>query len=451
MVGWRVVNSVEEYLDWVREVVDPAGNFAFRGQARAEWSLECGAARRLSRHDDMSSGLTERDLQEKFVQYHRIKLIRPARNYGFGSQQGRELGDLEILAKLQHLGAATCLLDFTRNPLIALWMACENKAEHGHDARVVAVNYSDRARFRELGQIEAQNKDNLGQILGYFAEGTRSSMSWYWEPPLVEDVAPRIIRQDSLFVLGHAVLPEAGTQSAVISASNKREILEALISQHGLSSESLYKDIYGFAFANSQHSGLQAIAITRDYVESGREAFTQENFEAAIQDFTEAVYLQPQNAATYCFLAHARSGLGRSESSVPQLRDAQYRDAIEDYDKAMRNLGQTLSPMDQILRSSILHNRGNVRAALGDLVRAMEDYTDCIDTESNSIPSGGTPHYNRANAYFKMGKWACAIADYMESIGQGMSVRDAHFNLANTYIRQGSYREALEHYTEAIA
>src|SRR5438105_1147733 len=45
---------------------------------------------------------------------------------------GRRLTDLELLAVLQHFGAATRLLDFTKNAFSALWFACNSDpAEYG--------------------------------------------------------------------------------------------------------------------------------------------------------------------------------------------------------------------------------------------------------------------------------------------------------------------------------
>ena len=37
--------------------------------------------------------------------------------------------DLEILGDLQHNGAATCLVDFSKNLLVSLWFACGNNAK----------------------------------------------------------------------------------------------------------------------------------------------------------------------------------------------------------------------------------------------------------------------------------------------------------------------------------
>ena len=38
---------------------------------------------------------------------------------------------LQLLARLQHFGAATGLLDFSYSPLVALWFACEDPSPRG--------------------------------------------------------------------------------------------------------------------------------------------------------------------------------------------------------------------------------------------------------------------------------------------------------------------------------
>ena len=50
-------------------------------------------------------------------------LIKEARRQGHDQKNGQQLSDLELLAELQHFRAATCLIDFTRSALVALWFA----------------------------------------------------------------------------------------------------------------------------------------------------------------------------------------------------------------------------------------------------------------------------------------------------------------------------------------
>ena len=109
-------SRVIDHLAWQ----SPGG---WRGQANLEWKLDSGAARRLR--------LVERDVSEPeavVADYERTLLHR-ARLNGWGVHAGRELGDLELLARLQHHGAATRLLDFTRSVYVALWFAASQQPE----------------------------------------------------------------------------------------------------------------------------------------------------------------------------------------------------------------------------------------------------------------------------------------------------------------------------------
>jgi hypothetical protein len=90
---------------------------AWRGQASADWSLDPPLVRRYRRHsqDGPGAALTEPSLRavEK-------ALVERARAAGLGD----DLSELELLARLQHHGAATRLLDCSCNAFVALWFAC---------------------------------------------------------------------------------------------------------------------------------------------------------------------------------------------------------------------------------------------------------------------------------------------------------------------------------------
>ena len=81
---------------------------------------------------------TERQLR-KFE----ADVIEEARDWSLDwHSTGGRLTALELLAALQHYGVPTRFLDFTFNPLIALWFAVEKDAES--DGRVFAIDISDR-------------------------------------------------------------------------------------------------------------------------------------------------------------------------------------------------------------------------------------------------------------------------------------------------------------------
>lgn len=140
------VKSVAEGWQKLQRLTDPEGNYAYRGQENAEWGVESGASRRLN----LTNIGRPQDDQERFIRYHETELLDPARMDGYGVEEGRPLSDLELLAKLQHHGAATCLIDFTRNFLVAMWFACQPHKEK--NGKIFILNTSDEKNFLYLGE-----------------------------------------------------------------------------------------------------------------------------------------------------------------------------------------------------------------------------------------------------------------------------------------------------------
>ena len=119
--------TVSDYLAEICGSPAASAIYAYRGQEDSRWPLRSAAARRLLRHYRAGSEREVPYFSRAYIEYHQNVLIDPARTRGFGLDNGRMLSDLEILATLQHFGAATGLLDFTYSPLIALWFACPNE------------------------------------------------------------------------------------------------------------------------------------------------------------------------------------------------------------------------------------------------------------------------------------------------------------------------------------
>ena len=118
------MDLLTKYQQKLAKQVEPWGKQAvliFRGQGDRSWTLNSRADRRLEKGSSPPS----------LIDNLNKVLIEPARSEEYAHQHNRELNDLELLAKLQHNGAATCLIDFTANFNIALWFACADDKTDG--------------------------------------------------------------------------------------------------------------------------------------------------------------------------------------------------------------------------------------------------------------------------------------------------------------------------------
>ena len=168
-----MASVLEKYLQQIRDATSKPGVYAYRGQSRAEWSLHSAATRRLAKtlgHDALNAP----GFSKVYIDYHRETLIGPARTRGFGVEFGRDISDLQLLAKLQHYEAATGLLDFTWSPLIALWFASR---ESDSDGKLFAVNVNDPIRVARVpSDVERQTIDAV------LSRADNEPGVHYWEP-----------------------------------------------------------------------------------------------------------------------------------------------------------------------------------------------------------------------------------------------------------------------------
>jgi hypothetical protein len=116
--------SVTSFLDAVLGI--PGDLILFRGHRCCSWPLRPTLAR-MRRRGSATMLDTERDLLNEFT-------IRSAPFLdAVGSSR-----DLDLLATAQHHGLATRLLDWTSNPLVALWFAVRQSALDGEAGVIFA-------------------------------------------------------------------------------------------------------------------------------------------------------------------------------------------------------------------------------------------------------------------------------------------------------------------------
>lgn len=213
----------------------------WRGQSNIDWRIDHSAYRRLLLTNN--GKITERD-----IVHYETELLKQATHKGYRFQDGRVLSDFELLAKLQHHGAATRLLDFTRNALIAVWFCTTKNVEKTGLLIGLHTDY--------LGGYETENQDTEYEVEIKSLEKIAHPQTW--EPPVV---TPRIAAQHSQFIYSalsddprsSIVLAKADEANVFIAISPKLKFeLDNLLERtFDLRFQTLFPDIDGFGISNS--------------------------------------------------------------------------------------------------------------------------------------------------------------------------------------------------------
>jgi hypothetical protein len=211
-------------------------------------------------------------------------LLEEARGLGHGSRDGRRLSDLELLSVLQHHGAATRLLDFTRNAFTALWFAANANLDRNGLLVAIREEPGSYARLRAERQVDRPLKDVLEglQVAGSEAAYAQERFA-LWEPRYLFD---RMRVQQSIFVLGrirnerwgsapfglrdpHLDGPPDNLMLVAVPAALKQKLSEksghsaSWESVFGLSDRYLFPELGGYASSNSAGSDFHESFFSR--------------------------------------------------------------------------------------------------------------------------------------------------------------------------------------------
>ena len=147
--------------------------------------------------------------------------------------------------------------------------------------------------------------------------------------------------------------------------------------------------------------------------------------EKAIDRFTEALRLNPNNASAY-------SSLG-----IVLFRQGEIDRAIHHFKEALR-VNPGYAPAH--------NNLGIALAQRGDTGQAVFHYSEAVKLK----PAFAKAHYNLGNILTELDKLDEAIDHYQKAIAINPAYADAHYNLGVLLIRQGKRWEAEVHLTKAI-
>ncbi len=398
------VSSIAEFKKWVNQI--GGQNMLFRGMANTRWRVESSLYRRLK-----LNGLKHVD-DDMFLEMTKV-LINRARRSQHGMKNDHKLNDLKLLVDLQHYGAATCMIDFTKKSLVALFFACEtayNKKNKEVDGKVVAFNSDNADSYDE---ISIENSD---EEIEYWIQNNKL---WVLSAKKLNN---RAASQKSVFVFGSPTLSVQNFRACKIT--NKKEILDELKEKENISAETLFDDFVGFSASHSHNKKYENWDTDSNFV-SGRLCQASGNFETAIQYYDKEIKSDPKSYESYNNRGVAKHKLGKSQ------------DAIHDFNNAIR-----LNPKS----SEAYNNRGIAKDKLGDIQDAIRDFNDAIRLS----PKSSEAYNNRGAAKNKLDKPQDALNDFNKSIELNPKNYHAHNNCGVAKGKMDNFQDAIRDFNKVI-
>jgi tetratricopeptide (TPR) repeat protein len=205
------------------------------------------------------------------------------------------------------------------------------------------------------------------------------------------------------------------------------------------------------SYGESENAAPQTVGT---FLDRGILFASRGDYAMAIEDFTEALMLDPQLSSVYMLRGRAWYASGAYVISVDEnfngitttyitgqppssAQQQAYDQAITDYTQAIK-----LDPNNTVAYSE----RGRVYKAKWDYDKAIADYNQAIRLDPNSAKR----YISRGGVYDDKGDKDRAIADYNQAIKLDPNYSNAYYARGRFYLITGDYDRAIADCTQAI-
>jgi tetratricopeptide (TPR) repeat protein len=422
------IKNITEYLGEVKKITEEnaPSRYIFRGQTDLTQDVESSAARRINTSLSGTSFSTE-----SFIKYHE-NMIEIAKMKGYHRKGNIELKDLELIAELQHFSAATFLIDFSRNPLVALWFAVKNNDEKDGVVYLLDINAPLGISQVTIDDIEKKSVQNFLSKPTNIEDTSLPTILpvsnlWYWEP---SNFNLRIPKQHSIFVFGPPSIPKDFFRIIQVDKEYKISILKDLEKIYDINEVSLFSDLPGFARANSVNSPFRE--EVNNYYIYGIYFMQRQEYKKAINYFTGYIKLNEND-----FFAYSARGISYFQLYSVENDESLLDLALKDYDKAIEINSTDCYPYI---------GKGMVFILLGKLEDAIANFDKGLEL----CPENATAYLQRGLVYREMGKYDEALRDLDMTIKYAPGKMEHYHTRGIIYYQKNEDALALADLNKAI-
>ena len=272
--------------------------------------------------------------------------------------------DFKILASLQHYGLKTNLIDFTTNPFVALFFACNSSFDE--DGRIIVLK---RQSTKDFCIKEA--------------------------PPIIRQA----VSQRSILVEAHKGFISGPYEVIPIDKCLKIPVQKYLEESYGISTKGVYGDIHGFIRTYNIYPDPHRKLF--DGQACFDNALSAEKPEEQLQEYKKAIGIFTGILESNRYFPEAYLNRGASHFQLGEhYMEANEKDkAKREYDKAITDYKAAITQDPDYAEAYA--GRGKVYNSVGKFDAAAGDFDKAISLGIED----GTVHSDRCVSLMNLGKW----------------------------------------------